>query len=70
MGAFKRPPERLSNFPYSEHEAYPAFRAFRHLAQRAFCDATMRFRAAGDIVRLRVVIETTFRPFAFAHLAR
>ena len=42
----------------------------RHFVQRAFCAATMRLRAAGDILRLRAAIETTFRPLTFAHLAR
>jgi hypothetical protein len=30
----------------------------------------MRLRAAGDILRLFFVIETTFRPLTLAHLAR
>ena len=41
-----------------------------HFAHRAFCAAAILLRAEADIVLLRVVIETTFRPFTFAHLAR
>ena len=64
----KRPRETPT---FREHEAYPAFCAFRHFAQRAFCAALILASAAPDnLRRLRVVIETTFRPLAFAHLAR
>jgi len=41
-----------------------------HFAHRAFCAAAMRLRAAGDIVLLRVVMDTTFGPFTFAQRAR
>jgi hypothetical protein len=44
--------------------------SFRHFAQRAFCAATIRLRAAVDIFRLLAEIETTFRPLILAHLAR
>jgi len=49
---------------------YAVFCVFRHFAQRAFCAAAIFLRAAGDIVLLRAVIETTFFPLSFAHLAR
>ena len=41
-----------------------------HFAQRAFCAAAMRLRAAGDIVFLAALITTTFRPLVFAQRAR
>ena len=41
-----------------------------HLAHLAFCAAAIRLRAAGDIERRRLAIDTTFCPLALAQRAR
>lgn len=52
--------------PYSD---FPF--ALRHAAHRAFCAATIRLRAAGDIVRpFRAPMEVTLCPLILAHRAR
>ncbi len=54
----------------ADEEDHDAFRPRLHLAHRNLCAAAIFLRAAGDIVLLRVVMETTFGPLPFAQRAR